>query len=76
MREKKKYLVITFRTTTEVMKAETYFVDHGVPGRIIPLPREISSGCGMCWRILEDDRHLLGSHLPEISYENLYSIEQ
>lgn len=76
MREKKKYLVLTFQTTTQAMKAERYCTTHGVPGRMIPLPREISSGCGMCWRIPESEQHLLEGHLSELEYENLYSIEQ
>ena len=76
MREKKKYLVLTFRTTTEAMKAELYCTTHGVPGRMIPLPREISSGCGMCWRIPEGEFSLLDSCLPELDYEKIYSIEQ
>lgn len=76
MREKKKYLVLTFRTTTEAMKVEAYCTTHGVPGRMIPLPREISSGCGMCWRVAEDEKAGLEEHLSELTYENLYSIEQ
>lgn len=75
-RKKHRYLVLTFRTTTEAMTMETYCMDHGIPGRMIPVPREISSGCGMCWRTLESDRSILEEHLPNLTYENLYSIEQ
>ena len=26
-----------------------------VPGRLIPLPREISAGCGLAWKMPEED---------------------
>ena len=50
MREKKPALVVTFDTTTAAMEAERYCLDHGLPGRIIPVPREITAGCGLAWK--------------------------
>ena len=26
-------------------------METGIPGRLIPLPREISAGCGLAWRM-------------------------
>ena len=49
MRERKPALVITFDTTTAAMEAEALFWDRGLPGRIIPVPREITAGCGLAW---------------------------
>lgn len=43
-------LVISFATTTAAMAAEAYFKEQGLPGRIIPLPREVSAGCGLSWK--------------------------
>lgn len=42
-------LVITFPTTTEAMAMEQICKTTGAPGRLIPVPREISAGCGMAW---------------------------
>ena len=39
----------TFHTTTEAMKMEQCAREHGIPGRLIPVPRQISAGCGMAW---------------------------
>jgi len=50
MRGKEPALVVTFETTTAAMEAERYCMDHGLPGRIIPVPREITAGCGLAWK--------------------------
>jgi len=50
MREKKPALVVTFDTTTAAMAAERFCLDRGLPGRIIPVPREITAGCGLAWK--------------------------
>ncbi len=55
MREKKAYTVITFHTTTEAMAFERACLAEGVPGRLIPVPREISSSCGLAFRIPVED---------------------
>ena len=49
MREKQERYVVTFRTTAGAMAMERACRDTGVPGRLIPVPRTISAGCGMCW---------------------------
>ena len=49
MREKKEKLVVSFLTTTQAMAAEKYCQKNRIPGRIIPLPSEISAECGIAW---------------------------
>ncbi|WP_298019871.1 DUF3343 domain-containing protein [uncultured Dysosmobacter sp.] len=49
MREKTEKCVVTFRTTTGAMAMERACKSAGVPGRLIPVPRTITAGCGMCW---------------------------
>ena len=49
MREKKEKLVVSFLTTTQAMAAENYCQKNRIPGRIIPLPSEISAECGIAW---------------------------
>lgn len=51
MREKKKYMVISFQTTRDAMEFERKCMDNAIPGRLIPVPREITAGCGLAWRI-------------------------
>lgn len=49
MREKKKQLIITFPTTAAAMAMEKLCRREDMPGRLIPVPREITAGCGMAW---------------------------
>lgn len=50
MREKKPALIITFATTAAAMEAESFCMERQLPGRIIPVPREITAGCGLAWK--------------------------
>lgn len=49
MREKTEKCVVTFRTTTGAMAMERACKERDLPGRLIPVPRSITAGCGMCW---------------------------
>ena len=51
MREKQKYVILSFHTTTEAMSFEKQCMSNEIPGRLIPIPREITAGCGLAWRI-------------------------
>ena len=48
-RVKSEKVIVTFPTTTQAMKMEKAARACGAPGRLIPVPREISAGCGMAW---------------------------
>ena len=50
MLQKKLCLVVTFEATAAAMAAEKYCLEKGVPGRLIPVPREITAGCGLAWK--------------------------
>ncbi len=47
MRKKERRLVVTFHTAADAMEMEQACRQQNVPGRLIPLPREISAGCGV-----------------------------
>lgn len=49
MRKRTEKCVVAFSTTTSAMAMEAACQAVGLPGRIIPLPRSISAGCGLCW---------------------------
>ncbi len=59
MREKTEKCVVTFRTTTGAMAMERLCREQGVPGRLIPVPRSITAGCGMCWAAPREAREAL-----------------
>lgn len=50
LREKKLCLLITFDATTMALKMEQTARENGLDGRLIPLPREISAGCGFSFK--------------------------
>lgn len=56
MREKKQALIITFSTTTDAMGMEKYCINHQLPGRLIPVPREITAGCGLAWKTAPEEK--------------------
>jgi hypothetical protein len=63
MRRKITYQLLTFYTTSDAMAMEKLCVKEKIPGRLIPLPTEISAGCGLAWRILPDDFHCVEKYL-------------
>ena len=77
MREKKDTLVVTFHTTTQAMAAEKFCLANGLPGRIIPVPREITAGCGLSWKAAPEDRELLEKALTEagLGWDGMYIVK-
>ena len=49
MRTKKPTLVFSFSTTVSAMEAERICRENDIPGRLVPVPREITAGCGLAW---------------------------
>lgn len=49
MRKKELKLVVTFHTTADAMAMERVCKEQKVEGRLIPVPRAISAGCGLAW---------------------------
>ncbi len=56
MRAKELRLIVTFHTTTAAMAMEKVCAQRGVPGRLIPVPQDITAGCGMAWSTPVDAR--------------------
>ncbi len=65
MREKRPALVVTFDTTAAAMAAERFCLDHGLPGRMIPVPREIAAGCGLAWKAPQSAEEQVKTALKE-----------
>lgn len=49
MRKKELKLVVAFDTTADAMAMEKLCKEQGLTGRLIPVPREITAGCGLAW---------------------------
>ena len=69
MRVKKECLILTFPTTVAAMQCEKYCIAHGISGRIIPVPREISAGCGLAWCAGLEHRDALKEIMSSVGIE-------
>ena len=69
IRQKKQRLVVTFHTTADAMAMEKTCKAHGVSGRLIPVPREISAGCGLAWCAEVENRETLVNVMYEVGIE-------
>jgi len=76
MRPKELQYVVTFQTTTEAMAFEKVAQAAGLKGRLIPLPRAISAGCGLAWREDPSSRDSLARLLAEqqIGQDRVYEL--
>lgn len=58
-------LIITFHTTAGAMALEKSCKKNALPGRLIPVPREISSGCGLAWHTKDLSREALETFIQQ-----------
>ncbi|MGN9172937.1 DUF3343 domain-containing protein [Lachnospiraceae bacterium HCP1S3_A8] len=77
MRNKENRLVITFHSTTEAIEAEKRLKELGVPGRLIPIPRQLSAGCGLAWSAPEREwENVIQSvGLMQLSFEKMAVVQ-
>lgn len=75
MREKKLYRVITFHTTSAAMAMEKYCNENSIKGRLIPVPRQLSAGCGLAWRMEPADYEVSGKEIEKSGIETEQSVE-
>lgn len=55
MREKTLQRVITFFTTADALETELVLSEEGYSGRLIPVPRNLSAGCGLAWKMTAEE---------------------
>ena len=65
MRVKAPALVISFANVTEALAVENACKAAGLPGRIIPVPREITAGCGLAWSAPPEEEAYLAELLAQ-----------
>ena len=65
MRKKQLRVVVAFHTTACAMATERLCKKHGLEGRLISVPRQITSDCGIAWSappaVLGQLEHLLSA---------------
>ena len=76
MRQKTLKPVVTFATTSDAMAMESVAREHGIPGRMIPVPTEIDAGCGLSWcaETAERDELLAALESYAIPHEGVFDV--
>ena len=77
MRQKEWKLIITFHTTSDAIAFEKACKETGRSGRMIPVPRELSAGCGLAWCVPAEERGALLDALESggLAYEAVHEVE-
>lgn len=76
-RLRKPAIILSFARTTDAMAVEKYCMSNNLPGRLIPVPREITAGCGLAWKAAPEDEKLLvlGLEKAGLEWSGLYHLE-
>lgn len=71
MKEKKPCLIVTFHTTAAAMAMEKRCNAAGIGGRLLPVPRELSSDCGIAWSSDPADRAEVERIAASVQYDRI-----
>ena len=77
MRRKVITTVVTFSTTTAAMKMERTAKESEFPGRLIPIPSEISAQCGLAWKCMEQSEKATAEKFlkkKELAWDGIYRV--
>ncbi len=75
MKDGKIYCVALFDSVSHVMKAEKLLKEAGVQYKIIPVPKSISSDCGVCVRFLPEQKEAIMEVLiPHVQVRELREV--
>jgi len=69
VRTKKLQLVVTFHTTADAMAMEQACKKMQAEGRLIPVPKAISAGCGLAWCAGPESREKLKAVMESVGIE-------
>jgi hypothetical protein len=63
------FLILIFSNIHQVMRAEQVIAGKGYPYRIVPVPSNLSSECGLCIRIESSYKDIVQSDLKDFKIE-------
>jgi ribosomal protein S11 len=71
------YAVILVYSTSYAIRAERVLHLAGIQTKLIPVPRHLSSNCGVCVRIAQHDREAAQQALLQagVEVEGIYDLE-
>lgn len=74
MREKVDCFVVTFPTTTTALAWEDTAKENGISGRLIPIPQEITAGCGLAWKMPISEKETVQELLQTLVHDTTYEM--
>ncbi|MCI0493887.1 DUF3343 domain-containing protein [candidate division KSB1 bacterium] len=63
------YAVILFYSTSHAMRIERFLTGEKIECKLIPVPRQLSSDCGVCVRFQLDDKEKVVQCLNNVHIE-------
>lgn len=71
------HAVATFHSTADAMAVQAAAAGGYLPGRVIPVPSEISAGCGLAWSVPAEQRDALEQALEQrgLAYEAITEVD-
>jgi hypothetical protein len=71
------YTVILVDSTSHALRIEKELAKTGFKCKLVPVPRVLSSDCGVCVRILRSDKQTVMQTLANArtAYENIYDLD-
>ncbi len=77
MSESAPYFVMLFKAVSYALKAEKILKGENLPHKLIPVPKEISSDCGICLRYEPQHQLSIESRLVDkVDYEEIRQLVQ
>jgi hypothetical protein len=72
LNENIKYSVILFDSVSYALKSEKILKQKKIPFKLVPVPKSISSDCGVCIRFTPDNKDLLIAAITgEVEYREI-----
>ena len=69
MRNRKPTLFFSFASTAAALEAESRCQAEGVPGRLVPVPGQITAGCGLAWMTRPEDGDAVRAFFEQIGLD-------
>lgn len=66
------YYIMLFKSVSYALKAEKILKEGKIPHKLIPVPKQISSDCGVCLRFESQDRLSIENRLSnKVEFEDI-----
>lgn len=65
MLKKSEKLVAAFGSTHDALLCEQFCREASVPGRLIPIPTDITADCGLCFMMLPEEKDSFQAAIAE-----------